>query len=106
MAQYNKEYFLNKFKAIPDEQWICNGDLQHEDKKNVGCALYHCGVREDVNHMDYVPTEEALALATLLSKDKHLPKDDYFQIVYRINDGAGMRDMTPKQAIINALQEL
>ncbi len=102
--EYNKEYFIEKFKAIPDNKWICNGDLQNKDNPEIGCALFHCGVR--VQGYNYIHTDESLALGKLLSKEKVINEEDYFKIVYRINDGVDLNNTTPKEAIIKALEKL
>jgi hypothetical protein len=38
---YTVDYFIKKFQAIPEENWLV-GDYQNEDKTKF-CALGHCG---------------------------------------------------------------
>lgn len=95
-TKYTKEYFINKFQAIPEEDWGKGCVDNH-------CVLWHCGVRID-NQGDYIPTEESEALGELLGP-KEIP--DVLYRVYRINDGAvGDEELSPKQRILNALNSI
>jgi hypothetical protein len=50
---YNKEYFIKKFEAIPEEE------IGQESLDNK-CALYHCGVTLVDGIYKYTPEGEAL----------------------------------------------
>ncbi len=63
MTQYTKEYFIEKLGAIPDENWIANGDYYDKNNPKKGCLLYHLGVGVNDN---YEPTAEALALTEMI----------------------------------------
>lgn len=44
--QYNRAYFIRKFKAIPEEQWLIHDFAQRmADGTEQCCALGHCGNR-------------------------------------------------------------
>ncbi len=91
----NKEYFINKFEAIPEDQW-CTGDF--EDTEGRHCAAGHCGsVYGNVG-------AEATVLYNLISA---LSIENPVNIVL-VNDGADGRYMqpTPKQRVLAALRDL
>jgi len=99
---YDKDYFIKKFEAIPDED-IGKGRL---DKH---CALHHCGVHIN-GRGEYVETVEARKLAKLFGSNE-LP------IIHKINDGTYYFDPkvgkniiaegnTPKERILNKLRSL
>ncbi len=93
---YDKEYFIKKFEAIPDTE-IGGGSLQD------CCVLHHCGVVYDGPF--YVPTEESKALVMLFGG----LKENHFQVVTDVNDGIDdYRKMgeTPKKRILNKLKSL
>lgn len=81
---YDKAYFLQKFTAIPEEQWI---EGKFTDELGRHCALGFCDMatREDVD------------LCELF--DWHVSK---------INDGnhTGYQQPTPRQRILAALHDL
>lgn len=91
MKLYNVDYFLNKFDAIPDDQWTTQ--VYQSSLVNAHCALGHCG--ETV----LSSSVESTTLSRIL--EMHL---DAFVIF--INDGhsdyADLGD-TPKERIMNAL---
>lgn len=41
MGKFTKQYFIDKFSAIPDELWI-TGNFR--DKKGRCCAIGHCSI--------------------------------------------------------------
>lgn len=103
---YDKEYFIEKFSAIPESLWV-RGTIT----VNLGgdaaahCALGHCGVV--VNKGGYVNTPESVALLKLFGATD----DADFPAVYRINDWVGISDRfgdgaTPKERILKYLKKL
>jgi len=104
---FTKEYFIEKFEAIPEEEWT-EGDLVTKliNEKCQRCALGHCGMTTYE-----IITEEAEALSMLLRPlhgDKHVT---LFESVYRINDAFMFTDFyelgdTPKERILNALAKI
>jgi hypothetical protein len=90
---YDKQYFIDKFTAIPEDRWITK---DYADDAGRCCAFGHCGVR----HMKPAlggGGEEADALAALL---QHRTAS--------INDGDTdeYQQPTPKQRILAALNDL
>lgn len=88
---YNLNYFIEKFEAIPEEQWCVgttdNGRGQH-------CALGHCGM-DNYSSLKEVP--EALAL-------KDLTIHRGISVVLTNDMMSGMyRQSTPKQRILAML---
>jgi hypothetical protein len=86
--QYNKRYFLEKFKAIPESKWCVDNFTNFNGQR---CALGHCGAGT------HNATDESFALRCLLPCS-----------VAAINDGevARFHQPTPKQRIIAALELL
>jgi len=108
-TKFTKEYFIEKFEAIPKENW-CEGDLQIvEEGVCKNCALGHCKVSkmDDLN-------EEAIELSKLLKPihDELYLKGNASEVpyhacyVYQINDLADKLGYTPKERILNALKSL
>lgn len=88
--EYNVDYFIAKFEAIPEDKWCTFSFI---DYKGNCCALGHCGNR---NYNEDTP--EAKELRRIMR-----------QPVSAINDGhAAYQNLgsTPKQRIINALKQL
>jgi hypothetical protein len=85
-------YFRNKFKDIPDEQWTV-GSFTDEFKENAFCALGHCGARKTMND-----TDESRALNRLIWTKT-------LSGIADINDGKDKRfkQDTPKARILAAL---
>ncbi len=91
---YDKEYFIKKFEAIPEEE-IGKGSLCDH------CALWHCGV---VNYRKL--TEEAIALNKLfIGTNNHFVNSKYGHVI-SINDHRFEFGKTPKQRILNKLRSL
>lgn len=98
-TEYNVDYFIQKFEAIPDEDWGV-GVLERGGKK---CVLAICGV---VHGEDgWQPTPEARALGGLFGFEN-------WKSIYEINDGHhgpatkmwASNETTPKARILAALQ--
>lgn len=103
MTKYDKEYFIKKFEAIPDNE-IGQGSLMNH------CALHHVGVgivdgKQTGEYYSFmnVPyiTEESFALITLFGGEK--PTD--FNAIYAVNDDPHW-GKTPKERILNKLKSL
>lgn len=98
--QYDYDYFLNKFSAIPDEQWCTGAYVLHGDQGRLHCALGHCGVR-DAEFW----TDEGMALVALFGDDLYSGMR-----ITAINDNIGYgkryKQPTPKQRILTALRNL
>jgi len=105
---YNIDYFLKKFDAIPEDKWII-AYLQDPIDQDKHCALGHCGVRNNYN----ITTEESIALMKIFNKNhKRLKRNiskGNFSNVYLVNDGDHYYDYiygeTPKERVINFLEE-
>lgn len=104
--KYNKQYFIDKFTAIPNDEWAIGKCIDDEGRK---CALGHCGIR--TLDKSYLDNEEAFNLVKLLTpiypKDISLIAD--VQVVYDVNDGnlyGDREETTPKQRILEALNSL
>lgn len=106
---YDVDYFINKFEAIPEDRW-CMNEFRIGSAK---CANGHCGLTDE-----FQVTVESLALREMFLK---LPIH-YLGSGYKV-DGAGgkysinaamindgrveeYRQPTPKQRILAALQDI
>lgn len=98
--EYNIEYFIEKFSAIPEDRWAMGTVLS----ENRSCALGHCGVRVAESGTAYTSTEEADALVKIFGGADKLN----FGIVWRVNDNCvDIRwGDTPKERILNKLLSL
>jgi len=116
MSEFTKEYFIKKFKAIPNELWTI-ADLTKPTNGECHCALGHCGVTYTPENT-YLYTDEAKALSDLLA-DYHFKlygfKADEQQQnangcqednVWRINDETIKLSGTPKSRILTALKSI
>lgn len=103
MSQFTKEYFIDKFSAIPEDKWT-TGELTEDHDPDCHCVLGHCGVTESEGD-DYVHTKESSALCGILSKIDTDTRPT--EVVYRINDGIGDEKRklgkSPKERILKAL---
>ena len=93
--EYNKEYFIAKFEAIPEEKWITD-KLTDDCDKESHCAFGHCGMRVFGNY-----TYESLGLKDLFATKKTsviAVNDDDNQEKYKGN--------TPKERILNFLKSI
>lgn len=93
---YTRDYFIQKFEAIEEDQWLV-GEFEHHGRC---CALGHCGHTGDGH------TEESRALRTLL--EHHNPDNSMHYAVFCINDNEhpSYKQPTPKQRILAALRDL
>lgn len=98
---FNKQYFIDKFSALKDEE------VGKEDLNN-HCSLWHCGVRignTKTSVRDYVPTEESTALIKLLGGETETD----FREVFRWNDGTyggkNYEELPPRQRMLKVLNE-
>lgn len=103
---YDVNYFIKKFEAIPAENWIRLDVGDDEDGPH--CALGHCGVRSTADRNDWVPTEEAMALIRIFNDGS--AEDSYgcirWSAVYNINDDQirfSYPGSNPKERILNQL---
>jgi hypothetical protein len=88
---YTAQYFIDKFEAIPEEEW-CTGAISYEGKH---CAYGHCGYM-------HTHTDESSALRGLFQKLER------FTFVTEVNDckEAPYLQETPKQRILAALRDI
>lgn len=95
---YDKQYFIAKFSAIPDDQW-CEDVLTDRQRH---CALGHCGVTH-LSDEGVGLTDEAAALEGLLPWTK-----GESSATGAINDGKHplYQQETPKARILAALNDL
>jgi hypothetical protein len=93
-VNYNVDYFINKFEAIPEDQW-CTGTFV-DPYNGSHCALGHCGVNKNSNTNW---PQESLDLMKLLHN---------YVNVTSINDGKDFKyqQETPKQRILAALKNI
>lgn len=90
-TEYTIDYFLKKFKKIPNNKWL-EGSY-HNPEKTKFCALGHCGV--DVG----TSTGEGFGIMDFLG-------DEY--AIAQINDGfhRGYHQKTPRLRILAALRKI
>jgi hypothetical protein len=105
---YDVDYFIKKFKAIPQNLWISGGLFTYRHRPE-SCALGHCGLKE----VGYYPTElsevpeEAQALIKICGGELsvmysgHNMGPDY-DAVWKINDTRG----NPKENMVNFLENI
>jgi len=91
---YDVNYFIKKFEAIPDELWFI-GDFVDPVNGSAKCAFGHCGM---TNSIGMNSCNEGAALHRLTKK----------YMVADINDGLdpNYRQPTPKQRILAALYDI
>lgn len=94
---YNVDYFLNKFREIPEENWCVNTYQADED---TFCAFGHCGARVSDTGRD-ITTSESHALLDLIQRNLR-------DFVAGINDGDSpdYQQATPKERILAALMDI
>lgn len=85
-AVYNEAYFIEKFEAIPLEQWTTD----EYEKEGCYCALGHCGEYYTVEG-DQVETNESFALKIFVSQKMHNAGFSGLGVP-EINDGATSSD--------------
>ncbi len=95
-TKYTVQYFIDKFKKIPDSKWNIGAFVSPDGKKK--CALGWCGMRADNYSSDrlFKITKESKAFEELLN------------FVADINDGRDVRytQDTPKKRILAALKDI
>jgi len=97
---YNKEYFINKFKTIPEEQW-CTGWYFSFDKKTgqlQHCALGHCNASAKGS------SSEAEALQRLFLR--HLRVGVEYVNDNPLSGYHNYRQATPKARVLAALEDI
>lgn len=87
----NAQYFINKFEAIPEDQWCVD---EYENQDGCKCAYGHCGV--NIGNT----TDEGFALHEIIHSGLRV-------FVDMVNDGSaiGYNQATPKQRILAALRD-
>jgi len=102
-TKFDKEYFIKKFEAIPENKW-CTTNLKSPVDNECHCALGHCGIE---SYQDGL-TLEAKALVNILEpihkKVVSMPAMGEYAVVYEINDGPDKLGSKPKERILNALR--
>ena len=99
-TKYDRDYFIRKFEAIPDELWMTES---YTDGTRC-CAYGHCGRRSAKHPCDDDPhTPESRALSVLFEA-----AGITFLRVAPINDGYCLeyQQHTPKARILAALRDL
>lgn len=88
------QYFIDKFSAIPDDQWRCDGFYGEDGEPR--CALGHCGLLGNLLNKA-TPESDALYEAIL----KVSPNG-----VTKLNDtpSENFPQLTPKARILAALE--
>lgn len=104
--QYDVDYFINKFKAIPKEKWIKGGLFDYPHTGN-HCALGHLGMLTYPNKFEQLP-KEVQAFVKLTGAETNLVHNDYFigvdwSAVYSINDKG---DTNAKDNVLKFLEEV
>lgn len=98
--QYTPDYFINKFKAIPEDQWS-TGTLTN-DNNGAHCALFFVGTEVNTESGDYIYTTEGQALENLF-------KTYLDETTWKVNDCVSTKTSTartPKTRILNALKKV
>ena len=100
-TKYTKEYFIDKFSKIPEDDW---GRLTLDNH----CAMYHCGAKD--GNRGYIINAEIKALAKLLisvynpqEEEITLIKRSPTNVIWIINDKRGD---SPKNNILNVLNSI
>jgi hypothetical protein len=101
--KYTVEYFINKFEAIPEENW-CTLSFMNGNAK---CAYGHCGVfNRDTFESKHTPESSAL---TYLTTGQPIKSDDIIcAVIDKVNDGdhKDYPQPTPKQPVLAFLYDL
>ena len=95
-TNYNTEYFIEKFAAIPEDRW-CNEVYQSLDRY---CALGHCGITNENCRRTDDQLPEATALTEIFKA--------YGTLVSWVNDGYNehFQQDHPKKRILAALAKI
>lgn len=95
------EYFIEKFEAIPEDQWCVGRFVNEAGQKS---ALGHCGhklervVYPNGYSLIHRRTPESSALEEIFNKNG--------MMITAINDGHGHIGPTPKERVLTALRSL
>ncbi len=101
--EYTKEYFIEKFEAIPEDRWITGQVERWIDGIQCHCALGWTGSKE-TQKGGWTYTDETLALIKLFGGDISDKDNIEFKAVFQVNDR--FRFGSPKEAILNKLKSL
>lgn len=90
--EYNVDYYIEKYEAIPEDEWCVNS---YNGPNGSHCAMGHCGMRIGKTVTNEV--NELVLLFFLISTN-----------VPCVNDGDDCRyqQRTPKQRILAALHDI
>ena len=122
----NKDFFIKKFMAIPDDKWIANGDMQDTEDTTKGCALFHLGVNwDDTSKSDDTQADalgdllrsnlKKISVTHPIAKILIEKESDYDikgiienneSIIYLFNDGSSKYNLHPKQSLLMALEAI
>jgi len=93
---YDVDYFIRKFEAIPEDKWCDDGSFRKDGK---ACAYGHC-------KGDGAASPEGSALGNIW--DAFSPHYDYDGGIAYINDGKNdkYQQPTPKQRVLAALYDV
>ena len=96
MTEYNVDYFIKKFEAIPNDKW-CLRVLQ--DSEGRSCAFGHCGTIEGKGRT-YIHTKEGNALEGMF--------DSLEESVVQVSDGINSEydQITPRGRMLAALKHI
>jgi hypothetical protein len=112
--EYNVDYFINFFKAIPEDKWCINF---FEDEYGRRCANGHLGAGRSILYSILKATEGTAAIAALF-RPLHVTcngrspivdsRTDYSDKLAEINNGnsAEYQQPTPKQRVLAALRDV
>ena len=91
---YDVDYFIKKFKAIPDEKW-CRASFGDAISR---CVMGHCGMVTDNGFRETAESEALVGIFNLT----HVSE------VFPINDGTcpKYKQSTPKARILAALSDI
>lgn len=88
---YDVNYFIKKFEAIPEDEW-CVGHFINPDNQKQRCVIGHCGGSEKCT------TIEEMSLSKLLGRGETFDIND--------DNNPNYHQPTPKQRILAALYDI
>jgi hypothetical protein len=105
--KYTIDYFIKKFKRIPQKNWI-TGDLNRNGKC---CVLGHLGINDNSSLSDdsLCENKKVYSLYKIFKKHPRIlnnPSTDIFYIITSINDAKDMANTgknTPKDRVLDVL---
>lgn len=97
MSEFDADYFIEKFEAIPDNLWIC---CTLGNYGEAHCALGHCGASANLEWSEQPKEVQAL--------DGLFRGFGDYNTVTRINDGDNphYQQSTPKARVLAALIDI